>query len=385
MRDSKSIPFALVALAFSLALSAGFSHAGVAPDAQWTEIRPADVEGRLWDDVECPFDRIPTRMRRALPALWGCGTSSTGQLVDFESDTRNIAVKVKYANDRFGENNFNFAAFSGFDLYIFDRGRWRWAAAPRHSTKWSRDMTHQLLENLPPGSRRYRLYLPLRNRLLSVAVGTDAKAKTKLIPPRRERPMLYYGTSIIHGAYTIRPGLGLTARLGRALDYPIVNLGFSGEAKLDPAMAKLMAEKEAGVYVCDPYHNMDAANIRANFEKFFDILCSKRPKTPVILLGAPHRCNVWMWPEKTAAEEEKTRLFEELSRKVAARHANFRYVPGLDNYGDCEWSMDGIHPNDEAFGNMTKKLTPILRDALIAAEKGRVGSFHGNSTTEIRD
>ena len=338
--------------------------AGLAPNAQWTEIRPADVEGRLWDDVERPFDRIPARVKRTLPGVWGNGVTPTGQLVDFESDSRNIAVKVKYASNRFGELNFNYVAFSGFDLYIFDQGKWRWAATMGHGTKWAVEMTYPLLENLPAGKRRFRLYLPLRNRLQSVALGTDAGAKTTLIPPRRDKPVIYYGTSIIHGAFACRAGLGLTSRLGRALDRPVVNLGFSGGAKLEPAMAELMAEKEASVYVCDPFHNLSVANIRANFEKFFDILCTKHPTTPVILLGAPHRCNLWMWPDRLAGEEAKTRLFEELAPKVAAKYKNFRYVPGQDLYGDCEWSMDGVHPNDEAFANMTKNLTPILRAAL---------------------
>lgn len=333
-------------------------------ETQWTNVRPADVEGRLWDDVECPFDRIPTRMKKALPGVWGNGLTPTGQLVDFESDSRNIFVKVKYGTRRFGELNFNYAAFSGFDLYIFDQGRWRWATTMGHSTKWAQDMTYPLLENLPAGKRRYRLYFPLRNRLLSVALGTDAQAKTTLIPPRREKPVIYYGTSIIHGAFACRSGLGLTSRLGRALDRPVVNLGFSGGARLEPAMASLMAEKEASVYVCDPFHNLTPAIIRANFEKFFDALCSKRPNTPVVLLGAPHRCNVWMWPERAAIEQEKTRLFKELAPKVAAKYKNFRFVPGEDLYGDCEWSMDGVHPNDEAFSNMTKKLTAILHDVL---------------------
>lgn len=336
----------------------------VPKNTKWTEIRPADVEGRLWDDVEQPFDRIPLRMKPILSGVFSCGTSPTGQLVDFESNSRNISVKVKYLKTDFTGQNFNVVALSGFDLYIMDAGKWRWAATMGHYTKWKPDLTYSLLRRLPAGKRRYRLYLPLRNRLQSVAIGTDAHATTTLIPPRREKPVIYYGTSIIHGAFASRPGLGLTARLGRAIDWPVANLGFSGWARLDPAMATLMAEKEASVYVCDPFHNLSPKIVRANFEKFFDILCAKRPTTPVILLGAPHRCDCWIWPEREAFQKEITRLFETLSKKVAARHKNFRYVPGQDLYGDCEWSMDGIHPNDEAFSNMTKKLTPLLRDVL---------------------
>ena len=328
----------------------------------WIDIGGADVEGRGWKDTELPFDRIPKRFAESLPKVFRLGTSSTGEFFEFESDTTTVAVRTEFESRSFGERNFNSCAFAGTDLYAFDsnRGEWRWVAAAGHNVRWSKSTEYRLVENLSRQTRRFRLYLPLRNRLTSLRIGIDAASKTKLIPPRKDKPVAYYGTSIIHGAYTIRPGVALTSRLERKVKRPFINLGVSGGARLEPDAAKMLAELDAAVYVCDPYHNLTPLQINRNFEAFFDTLCSLRPDTPVLLVGAPPVLNGWIRPEVARNDAEKTRLFAELSKKVSARHGNFHYLPGQNLYGSEEVSMDGVHPNDEAFANMAEILAPII-------------------------
>ena len=82
----------------------------------------------------------------------------------------------------------------------------------------------------------------------------------------------------------------------------------------------------------------------------------------MLLVGAPPVLNGWLRPDVSRNDEEKTRLFAELSKKVAARHVNFRYLPGQDLYGSDEVSMDGVHPNDEAFAHMAAILAPVISD-----------------------
>ncbi len=340
---------------------------------RWVDIGGGDVEGRGWRDTDKPFDRVPGRFAKTLPLVYQTGVSSTGEFFEFESDTTAVAVHAKFESGRFGEGNFNYCACSGTDLYVFDerRGEWRWAAATGHGVRWGRDMQYRLVENLPRKARRFRLYLPLRNRLLAFRLGVDAGCAVKLIPPRKEKSVVYYGTSIIHGAYSIRPGLALTSRLERKVKKPFVNLGFSGGAKLEKEAAKMLAELDAAAYVCDPYHNLSPEKTKENFEAFFDELCSRRPGVPVLLVGAPPVLNGWLRPGTAAADEEKTRLFDELSKKVAARHPNFRYLPGRDLYGSDEVSMDGVHPNDEAFAHMAAILAPAISELLGKAGTGK--------------
>lgn len=342
--------------------SSCFSHV-VLTGLEWTEILSDVVEGRGWADTEKTFDRIPKRVAKLLPLVYGLGGSPTGEYFDFISDTTAVAVRTGLEFDMYGENNFNTTAFSGCDLYVFDENenRWRWAAAAQHGVPWNLNTEYGLVWNLPSGTRRFRMYMPLRNRLKHFQLGTDEGSVTKILPRRAVKNIVYYGTSIIHGAYSVRSGLCLTSRIGRALNRPVINLGFSGGARLEAEMANLMAELDPAVFVCDPYHNVDAVIVRERMERFFDILCEARPDTPVLLLGAPPVLNGWLYPDSAAVDVEKVKLFDEISQKISCRHCNFRYVPGHDFYGSDEVSLDGVHPNDEAFGNMAKILVPIIR------------------------
>jgi len=42
-----------------------------------------------------------------------------------------------------------------------------------------------------------------------------------------------------------------TAILGRRFDRPVVNLGFSGNGRMDAAVGELLAQEDAAVYVID--------------------------------------------------------------------------------------------------------------------------------------
>ena len=58
-----------------------------------------------------------------------------------------------------------------------------------------------------------------------------------------------------------RPGMVHTAILGRQLDYPVINLGFSGNGRMEVEVATLMTELDAAVYVLDCLPNIAAAQV----------------------------------------------------------------------------------------------------------------------------
>ena len=68
-----------------------------------------------------------------------------------------------------------------------------------------------LAEGLAPGTRRYTLYLPLYNGVESLEIGVGRGVSFEPVPPRDEKPLLFYGTSILHGACASRPGMARCA------------------------------------------------------------------------------------------------------------------------------------------------------------------------------
>lgn len=332
---------------------------------QFFPVTPASVEGKGWTETEFSFSRVPVRPE--IPEkVRSNAVSSTGMSVFFETDSTMVGARWELALEQLGEANFNVCAFSGVDLYGFDdaTGVWRWMAAPGHAAIADRRPETVLVRDLPRRMRRFRLYLPLRNRLESLAIGVEAGARFRLIPPRPQKPLVYYGTSIIHGAFASRAGLGIAQMLGRGLDMPTVNLGFSGAALMEPEIAGLLAELDAAAFVLDPFANMNPDLVRQNCEQFLEILCGQHFNVPVVLVGDPPFGDTWYHPEKQAEYREKWALQRSISKRLGARFPYFRYLPGKTLYGgDNEIFVDGIHPNDAGMFRQTGKLLRFLRSA----------------------
>jgi GDSL-like Lipase/Acylhydrolase family/N-terminus of Esterase_SGNH_hydro-type len=86
-----------------------------------------------------------------------------------------------------------------------------------------------VVDGLAPGKREWLLYLPLYNGIASLEVGVPAGATLERAPAAlrgRDKPIVFYGTSITHGACASRPGTCHTALLHRRYGRPVVNLGF---------------------------------------------------------------------------------------------------------------------------------------------------------------
>nr|HMM18304.1 SGNH/GDSL hydrolase family protein [Petrimonas sp.] len=102
----------------------------------------------------------------------------------------------------------------------------------------------------------YRLFLPLYNSVKWMEIGVPDSAEFRFIPVLREKPIVVYGTSIAQGGCASRPGMAWTNILSRKLDYPVVNLAFSGNGPLEKEFVDLIDEIDASLYVFDCLPNM---------------------------------------------------------------------------------------------------------------------------------
>jgi len=331
---------------------------------QWHKINPADVEGRGWEDTEFLFGRLPPRLKDSVPYAYGQSHTSTGMCFFFRTDSTSIHVRYDMYYEALGEDNFNVTAFTGVDLYAWDpeRKNWHWGGATLHGKIHDRHPEYAVIEKMQGKMRMWRMYLPMRNQLLNFSIGVDSEASFELIPPRKTEPIVYYGTSIVHGAYSIRSGLGIAQIIGRNFDRPMINLGFSGAAQLEPEMAESLGELNPAFYILDPYHNVTENLVKERLERFLTILCSARPKTPVFLLTAPEVLLNWLRPPEFHAEAERRGiLMKQIVFRLKKQYPNLHFINGKRFYGGDEVSMDGIHPNDAAFANMAEILTSRIR------------------------
>jgi lysophospholipase L1-like esterase len=157
-----------------------------------------------------------------------------------------------------------------------------------------------------------------------------------------------------------------TAILGRRLDRPVINLGFSGNAMMEPEVGQLISEIDACMYVLDPVPNMRAEMIEERAAIFIGIIRAKHPETPIVMVeDRTYPAAVFIKSNRQANRTRRlaySKVYDELKRKG---DKNLYYIKGEDLFGtDNEATVDGSHPSDLGFMRMSDKLEPILRKAL---------------------
>ncbi|HKI20379.1 MAG TPA: SGNH/GDSL hydrolase family protein [Isosphaeraceae bacterium] len=278
---------------------------------------------------------------------------------------------------------------SGLDLYVkADDGRWRWLGVGQPQE--NKTNTSTLASGLPEGRREFLLYLPLYNGVRppsrpfgcpsgvsSVELGVPEGRvvdKTAARTEGRRKPIVFYGTSITQGGCASRPGMVHTAILGRRLDRPVINLGFSGNGRMEPEMATLLADLDPAVYVLDCLPNMLAAEVTERVEPFVRTLRKAHPETPIVLAEDRLYSNgtVLPGPRKRNADSHAA-LKMAYDHLLAGGIKGLYYLPGAVQLGDDgEGTVDGSHPTDLGFLRMADAFAPVLTEALKqASEKSR--------------
>ncbi len=359
---------AVVALAAQATQPAPAAQAPAAePALTWHDVTTWGVEGRAWPTAERKrwFDRFPaTAEGKVTEAVWNLSRDSAGMLVRFRTDAPAIWADYTLFRDRLAGANMTAIGASGLDLYARDpKGQWRWAGVTRPAGKVVRQT---IISGLAPGLRDYALYLPLYNGVENLSIGVPSGARFETVAPRTDPPIVFYGTSITHGASASRPGMAHPAILGRRLDRPVVNLGFSGNGRMDAAVGEYLITIDAAVYVIDCLPNMAAADVKLKCVPLVNQLRAAKPNTPIVLVEDRRNTNSWILPTRNQLHTDNHAALRECF--AALQKAGVKglfYLEGDDLLGDdAEAATDGSHPSDLGFVRQADRFEPVLRKAL---------------------
>ena len=254
---------------------------------------------------------------------------------------------------------------SGIDLYARDdKGRWRWVNVTKPADKQV-NQSGALSEGMTAAPREYAFYLPLYNGVDKVEIGVNEGATFEGLAPRK-KPIVFYGTSITHGACASRPGMCHPAILGRRLDMPVANLGFSGNGKMDASVGELLGQGgRRGVR-----HRLPAEHER---EARDGTLRSARETTPRRAAGHAHRARgrssqhqLMDSPRAREASRREPRGAEgSLCETAGRRREEIHYIGGDHLLGDdADGATDGSHPNDLGFVRQADVMEPVIRKAI---------------------
>lgn len=333
---------------------------------RWSDAGSLTVEGFGWPQESEPYSRFPNRSEGTLrEAMWHLSRCSAGITIRFLSDAASLAVRWGLRKPELALLHMPAAGVSGVDLYARDlqSGRLRWAGAARPQT--TGQSYAMLLENQPRQMREYFLYLPLYNGVTQLELGIDPEATMAPAPLRSEKPLCFYGASILQGACASRPGMALTALLGRSLGRAVWNFGFSGNSHAEPEVAQLLAELDPALYVIGPAPSLKEEFALTRLERFFDILREAHPATPVIFISNAVYQDAWTSPQRFEATRKANLALSAVYLELKKQHQGVYFIDGTQMLGDDgEAAVDGTHPTDVGFLRMAQALAPPLKAIL---------------------
>lgn len=355
----------IIAMAATMACSGG-----VADSLRYTDMRTLPLLGTLAPDASVAYSRFPDSLKGNIrDDMWALGINSAGMSVRFRSDSPRLAARWTSRNG-FNMNHMTPTGIRGLDLYVMqDDSSWTTLSSARPAYH-GRSNTSLLVTDMTPGvMREYMLYLSLYDGVDSLYIGTDS-ASAVLPPavglPQRHKPVVMYGTSILQGGCATRPGMAHTNILQRMLQREVVNLGLSGNARLDPEIAQLMAQADASVYVIDALPNCKAAQIDSLMAPFVGIIRAGRPTTPIVLVESPVFPIARFNNEVSATLADKNaRLRKAYDGMVAAGDSNLYYFEAADILGgDNEATVDNYHFTDTGFDIFARAMYPLLKSLI---------------------
>ena len=315
------------------------------------------IEGRAWKDVgDFNYNRLPSIAKDSVrDQVWNLSKHSAGLSINFTSNSQNISVRYKVKGGH-AMPHMPSTGVSGVDLYVKNNdGEWLWNRG-RYNFGDTITYNFNSLNIKDPHhdkGRAYKLYLPLYNEVEWLEIGTEQNTIFTPNEKRKEKPIVVYGTSIAQGACASRPGMAWTSILERKLDNPVINLGFSGNGRLEDEVLNFITEIDAEVFVLDCLPNLTRYS-KNNTQFVYDrIIASVRKlrerhaNTPILLVEHSGYSDGSTNQERYDTYSVLNTILQNAFKALRKEGVQDVYTLtkeeldlGLDSY------VDGTHPND---------------------------------------
>lgn len=342
------------------------------------------MEGQAWpNELKNKYDRLPARAEKNVrEQVWNLSTQTAGLMIRFRANSGEI--RVRYAvGAKQALPHMPATGVSGVDLYaISNDGDWRWCSAKyafgdtityNFKNIEPIDATHKL-------GREYRLFLPLYNNVKWLEIGVPEGTRFEPLPVRPDKPVVVYGTSIAQGACASRPGMAWTAILGRKLDDPLINLGFSGNGRMEKELIDLVSEIDAKIYILDCLPNLVASvnipadEIKKRLNDGVHTLRTKRPETPIVLAEHDGYTDEAINPVNRKSYQDVNLILKEAFMQLKLEGISGIYlIPKEDFHQDIETMVDGTHPTDLGMMRYAEAYEKQIRE-ILHEPKGSVST-----------
>ena len=346
---------------------------------------PFRMSGFAWQDEIKNYRRMPENPTEKLSeAVDSLAWASTGGQIRFRTNARDVSVRVKLR----GVPNMHHMPATGqcgFDCYIGESGSMKYHSTTNFGHNVD-EYSFDFMLNVDAEWRTLTLNMPLYMGVEKVEIGLTADAELEPVKPY-EFPgkFLFYGTSITQGGCANRPGMVFTNILSRMFDAEFINLGFSGNGKGEPEVARLLASIEDPIaYALDYEANVSPEQLRETLVPFIEILREKHEDVPIVVISRiPAARFVFSKAMRDEWNDDREFQRQTVAELKASGDKNITFVDGSKLLGDDfdECTVDGSHPTDLGFYRMAQNLKDVVGRIILARNMQRLAALGG---TELK-
>lgn len=330
---------------------------------------PFYIAGFAWLAQDGKYRRLPVSPRYPLPpAVDSLANCTAGGQIRFCTDSRKLSLRVRLSGVA---NMCHMPATGqcGFDCYLGMPGEQLYLSTTKYDH--TKPEFECVMFDLPESeNRNVTLYFPLYQGVEEVLIGIEPDAQVFAPPPYvSDRRVVVYGTSITQGGCASRSGMAYTNILSRRIPLEFINLGFSGNGKGEPEVARIISEiPNPACFVLDYEANVgEAAQMEQTLPEFIRILRERHPDTPILVLSKIRFARENFDEGALAARLKKKQIQMETVKRLRSQgdeRVFFHDGSGLlgDDFHEC--TVDGVHPTDLGFHRMADGLAPVLEQIL---------------------
>lgn len=327
-----------------------------------------EEEGVAWYDPQKPpfsihglmyldgmYRRMPDEVAATVsPGVRKLSGRTTGGRVRFRTDSPFVAIRAKMDLIQITSPNSSRSGVQGFDLYM----------GQRHIKAFGppADMVdgYESSIDLPEkGMQEITVFFPLYAGVYTLEIGLQEGCVLEAAEPYpNKKPIVFYGSSITHGSAASRAGNCYTNMVCRELGRDIWNLGFSGNAKGEVAIAQYIAGLEMECFVYDYDHNApNVEHLENTHERMFRMVRAANPDIPILMMCRPR----FAVSEDTRRRMEVIRRTYENAKAAGDENVYLLTGPELMAIAGYDGMVDGTHPNDLGFFSMAQAVLKVLK------------------------
>ena len=252
----------------------------------------------------------------------------------------------------------------GFDVYV--NGKFLKSAVAEEPNVET-DLV--LFKDLDNRQKEIMIYLPYHQEIVIKAVGVDKETQFSAPAHKFAKPLpvVFYGSSVCQGSGALKAGMTYEAILARELNLDFINLGFGGAGKAETNVVDLVSSIPACCYVFDLGKSYGAQDKTA-YKDMLQTVRQSHPNVPIICL-TPITSAREVRDESYSSRSVHTRtvMRDAANELITAGEKNLYLLEGeyLLGFNEHEGlSKDGVHPADQGYSIIAKKLVPTLKKAL---------------------